>query len=173
MKNYKGNYVVVDVETDGPIIGLNSIVCFGAVLIDKNFNISETFYGECKPLSNKYELEALSISGFTRKEHLGFKNPQDVFLEFRNWLQKNIDGQPTLFSDNNGFDASWINYYFHYFLGNNPFGYSSRRIGDLFCGYNKNLKFQWKKFRKTKHTHNPVDDATGNAEALIYLLKQF
>ena len=28
----------------------------------------------------------------------------------------------------------------------------------------------WKKFRKTKHTHNPVDDAKGNAEALKHIL---
>jgi hypothetical protein len=27
----------------------------------------------------------------------------------------------------------------------------------------------FKHLRKTKHTHNPVDDARGNAEALIYL----
>jgi hypothetical protein len=26
---------------------------------------------------------------------------------------------------------------------------------------------EWKKFRITKHTHNPVDDAVGNAEALL------
>jgi len=25
---------------------------------------------------------------------------------------------------------------------------------------------EWKKFRVTEHTHNPVDDARGNAEAL-------
>ena len=26
---------------------------------------------------------------------------------------------------------------------------------------------QWKHLRITKHTHNPVDDARGNAEALL------
>jgi hypothetical protein len=25
----------------------------------------------------------------------------------------------------------------------------------------------------TKHTHNPVDDARGNAEALLYLFKKY
>jgi len=30
------------------------------------------------------------------------------------------------------------------------------------------LNQEWKrKYRKTKHTHHPVDDAKGNAEALI------
>ena len=26
---------------------------------------------------------------------------------------------------------------------------------------------EWKKYRVTRHTHNPVDDARGNAEALL------
>ena len=30
----------------------------------------------------------------------------------------------------------------------------------------------WKKRRETAHTHNPVDDARGNAEALRWILKQ-
>lgn len=30
------------------------------------------------------------------------------------------------------------------------------------------LNQEWKRlYRKTKHTHNPVDDAKGNAEALL------
>jgi len=28
---------------------------------------------------------------------------------------------------------------------------------------------QWKHLRKTAHTHNPVDDAKGNAEVLLYM----
>jgi hypothetical protein len=29
----------------------------------------------------------------------------------------------------------------------------------------------WKKYRKTSHTHNPVDDAMGNAEAILEFQK--
>ena len=32
------SYIVVDVEADGNLLGLNSMVCFGAVLIDKEGN---------------------------------------------------------------------------------------------------------------------------------------
>jgi hypothetical protein len=31
----------------------------------------------------------------------------------------------------------------------------------------------FKALRKTKHTHHPLDDATGNAEALLVMLKEF
>jgi hypothetical protein len=33
----------------------------------------------------------------------------------------------------------------------------------------KNFKF----LRKTRHTHNPVDDAVGNAEALLALKNEY
>ena len=58
-------------------------------------------------------------------------------------------------------------YYFHVFYGSNPFGWSSRRIGDLYCGMVKDTFAQWKHLRVTKHTHHPVDDARGNAEVLL------
>ena len=60
------------------------------------------------------------------------------------------------------------NYYFHRFAGRNPFGFSGRRIGDLYAGLVKDASkaTEWKKYRVTKHTHDPVDDARGNAEAL-------
>ena len=71
-------------------------------------------------------------------------------------------------SCNVAFDWQFINYYFHRFLGRNPFGFSGRRIGDLYAGLVKDASkaSEWKKYRVTKHTHNPVDDARGNAEAL-------
>src|SRR5207253_7684492 len=66
------------------------------------------------------------------------------------------------------FDWQFINYYFHRFVGHNPFGFSGRRIGDLYAGLVKDASkaTEWKKYRVTAHTHNPVDDARGNAEAL-------
>jgi hypothetical protein len=52
-------------------------------------------------------------------------------------------------------------------LGRNPFGWSSRRIGDIYCGFKNDMYANWKYLRDTKHTHNPVDDAKGNAEAIL------
>jgi len=166
----KQKFVVVDIESDGPLQGINSIVCFGAIIVEPT--LTKTFYGQCRPISKVYNAEALAISGFTRKEHESFEEPKVVFERFDKWLRENIQGQPVLFSDNNGYDASWVNWYFHYFLNKNPFGWSSRRIGDLFCGFEKDLYYKWKQHRISKHTHDPVDDARGNAEALLYLLNK-
>lgn len=166
------SYIVVDVESDGPIIGKNSMVCFGAVLIGKDGNLNETFYGQTKPISNNYNPDALAISGFSRAEHLNFDNPQKVMNDFRYWIESNSKGKPILISDNNGYDASWINYYFLDQINENPFGWSSRRIGDMYAGFMNDPYYRWKKHRITKHTHDPVDDAKGNAEALLYLISK-
>lgn len=166
-------YIVVDVESDGPLLGVNSMVCFGAVLVDKEGKFDKTFYGQTAPISSIYNPEALAISSFSREEHKNFDDPVHTMQDFQLWLSE--FNKPTLVSDNNGYDASWINYYFHRFVGSNPFGWSSRRIGDMFCGFMNDGKYQWKKHRdneKYPHNHNPLSDAKGNAEALLYLVNQ-
>jgi hypothetical protein len=156
---------VTDVESDGQIIGKHSVVCFGVVKLTPE--LDTTFYGQMKPISEEWIPSALEVSGFSREEHRTFPEPEYVMKTFADWLNKHSVGKPVLISDNNGYDASWINYYFHVYCGKNPFGWSSRRIGDLYCGMVKDTFAQWKHLRVTRHTHNPVDDAMGNAEALL------
>jgi hypothetical protein len=76
-------------------------------------------------------------------------------------------------SDNNAFDWQFINWYFHHFLSENPFGYSSTNLGSLYKGLVKDMRQNFKHLRKTRHTHNPVDDARGNAEALLQIKEKF
>lgn len=164
------SYFIVDCESDGPIPNKYSLVCFGAVVVEPK--VVRNFYGKTKPISNEWIPEALAVSGFTREQHLTFDDPKEVFEKFRAWvLSNNSNGRPMFFSDNLAYDWQWVNYYFHYYLGENPFGYSGRRIGDIYCGLTKDMRARWKHLRQTTHTHNPVDDATGNAEALNTILQ--
>lgn len=162
------SYIVVDVEADGEIPHKYSMVCFGAVIVEPS--LSKTFYGETKPISDKFVPDALAVSGFSRQQHLNFDEPKRVMEDFAVWLEQNSVGRPIFISDNLAFDWQWINWYFHWFVGKNPFGFSGRRIGDLYCGMKMDtgLNSEWKKlYRKTRHDHNPVNDAKGNAEALL------
>ena len=124
------SYIVVDVESDGEypdtLTGY-SMVCFGAVVVEPS--LSKTFYGKTAPISNNWEPEALSSSGFSRTEHVSFNNPQEVMKSFYDWVIHNSKGRPIFISDNLAYDWSFINWYFHKFIGENPFGYSGRRIG--------------------------------------------
>jgi hypothetical protein len=159
--------VMVDVEADGPIPGDYSMVCFGAVIVEPELN--RTFYGRLKPVSERFIPDALAVSGFTREECLAFDDPQQVMADFKQWLTTNCKGRTLFISDNNGFDWQFINWYFHHFLGNNPFGFSSTNLGSLYKGMQRDTFVNFKHLRKTKHTHNPVDDARGNAEALLQM----
>lgn len=159
------SWFVVDVEADGQVPGLYSMVSFGVVRVDEN--LDKTFYGQVKPITDTWDERALSISGFSREEHEQFDDPSYVMLELDTWLMVNSKGRPVMLSDNIAFDWQFINYYFHRYLGRNPFGYSGRRIGDMYCGMMKDSFAKWKHLRKTKHTHHPVDDAKGNAEAIL------
>lgn len=166
-------HIVVDVESDGPIIGAHSMVCLGAVVLSRE--LDNTFYGQTAPISDFYNPEALAISGFTRDEHLGFPEPTVSMILFRDWLndiKKETRGNVILWSDNNGYDASWVNHYLLRYAGENPFGWSSRRIGDVFCGLTGDPYYRWKSRRDNKrfpHNHDPLSDALGNATALLWL----
>jgi hypothetical protein len=78
-------------------------------------------------------------------------------------------GHAIFISDNNGFDWQFINWYFHHFTGSNPFGFSSTNLGSLYKGVVKDMRASFKHLRKTRHTHHPVDDARGNAEAMLQI----
>lgn len=158
---------VVDVEADGPCPGLYSMVSIGVVRVDRE--MQTTFKATFAPISRNWIPDALAISHIDRDTHEGYPEPMTGMLEFSRFLKQNSDGYPTFVSDNVAFDWQWVNYYFHRYLENNPFGYSGRRIGDLYSGLERDFKAsnRWKKLRKTAHTHDPVDDARGNVEALI------
>ena len=162
-------YISVDVEADGPCPSIYSMISFGAVLVR---DTSQFFYGKLKPVSDLWIPEALAVSGFTREQTMQFDDPKTVMERFGVWLNMVSDKESPIFlSDNNGFDWQFINWYFWKFTGKNPFGFSSQNLGSLYKGCERDVFRNFKHLRTTKHTHNPVDDAKGNAEALVKMKK--
>ena len=163
---------VVDVETDGPAPGLYSMVCFGAVLVDRG--LTQRFKGHCAPISANWKPEALAVSGYTREQHAEFEQPELAMARFCAWLRERNEGKMVMLSDNPTFDGAFINYYMHAFVGDNPFGHSARRLGDFCAGLERGWVSgrAYRALRKTPHSHDPVDDAVGNAEAFVALCDQ-
>ena len=93
-------YVMVDIESDGPIPGDYSMVCFGAVIVGPG--LDRTFYGQLKPISENFIPEALAVSGLSRQDCLAFPEPKQVMEQFKGWLQSNSRGRLLFISDNNG-----------------------------------------------------------------------
>ena len=152
--------IFVDCEAYGgaPITG--QLTEFGAVAYPK----LDTFHGVIVKSSPDPDNPAVPLpAGPVNHEHA-----HDVFVDFQAWLYQVCGNERPIFvSDNVAYDWQWINDGFHRYLGQNPFGHSGRRISDYYAGLRNDWSItqKWKHLRVTKHDHNPVHDALGNAEA--------
>lgn len=167
-------HIVLDVESDGPCPGLYNLISFGLVCVG---DPAQSFLGEVAPvLDNPGIAAAREVSGVSFEIQKTYRAPEQVMSEAKSWLDQ-IAGpgrRPIFWSDNPAFDWQFWNWYCHKYLGANPAGFSARRIGDLDAGRRGEPlnTSAFKKRRETAHTHNPVDDARGNAEALRWILEQ-
>jgi hypothetical protein len=154
--------VLVDVEATGISPNSGVMTEFGAV----EFKSRATFHGilwESEPDPENPAKPVVTGKHFDEEK---------VMRKFRLWLDEVSSGRPIFVSDNPAYDFMWITFYFDRHLAHNPFGHSGRRISDFWAGlqgdwYNTQ---KWKSLRVTKHDHNPVNDAMGNAEALATLI---
>lgn len=160
-----------DCEADGPCPGLFSMLEIGLVKFTPE--LDTTFWSSLKPVTDSYDEGALGSIGMTREQTLAFSDPEQAIKDMAEFVESTTVGRPVFISDNPGFDWSFVNYYCHYYLGRNPFGFSSRRIGDFYSGLKRDFfaASKWKRLRVTKHSHNALDDAKGNAEAFASIVK--
>lgn len=152
------NYIFVDVEARGTSPVNGTMTEFGAV----HEKTLKTFHGVLFLGSPDPENPAIPIvEGRVNDD-------KDIAQYFIAWLNE-VGGKerPVFISDNVAYDWQWIAGMFDKAGLPNPFGHSGRRISDFWAGLNHNFgeTQSWKRFRKTKHDHNPVNDAMGNVEA--------
>jgi hypothetical protein len=163
-------YLFVDCEAYGPCPSLGRLTEFGAVECVGR----QSFYG---PIQKSRPSVATPVGPepvalLSDGEYL--VKVVSVMQLFNAWLRG--FASPYVFvSDNPAFDWQWINDAFWRSGIPNPFGHSARRIGDFYAGLVQDLRAasKWKKLRRTKHTHHPVDDAMGNAEAFEAMCTQY
>jgi hypothetical protein len=167
-------HIVLDVESDGPCPSLYNMISFGLVCVG---DPAQSFLGEVAPvIDNPGIAAAREVSGVSFETQQTYRAAELVMADAKDWLG-DIAGagkRPIFWSDNPAFDWQFWNWHCHKFLGDNPAGFSARRIGDFDAGRRGEPlnTSAWKKRRETSHTHNPVDDARGNAEALRWILQQ-
>lgn len=162
----------LDVEADGPCAGLYSMLSFGLVPLAAP---ERGFYTTLAPITDRFEESALAVCRWTRQQTLGFTPAEDAMAAFGRWFaQEPVTGRPVIWSDNPAFDWQFFNHYCHRFTGGNPFGHSARRIGDYWAGLQGNPRDtqRWKALITEPHTHNALEDARGNAGALVQILRR-
>jgi hypothetical protein len=163
------NGLVIDVEATGPHPVDFSMIQIGAA--DLN---GATFSAKMRPRADtSYDRGAMKAIGVTWEEAMTWPDPVTQTRLFAEFLADTYgNNRVTTWSDNPAFDWQFVNAYLHMYTGSNPLGFSMRRIGDLYAGHKQDARQanSWKKLRDTKHTHDALDDALGNAEALKKIL---
>ena len=133
MTNNNECFISVDVETAGPIPGEYSMLSLGACVVGRR---DEGFYVELKPLNDKAVADALKVTGFDLAD-LGKTGERSevAMAKLRDWVVGACAGKKAVFVGfNAGFDWSFVNWYFHRFLGENPFGFAPLDIKSYYMG---------------------------------------
>ncbi|AKH37828.1 MULTISPECIES: 3'-5' exonuclease [Nitrosomonas] len=164
-------FISVDVETSGPIPGKYSLLTIGACVV---FDDTMTFTCKLKPTNRNADPEALAITGLSLDtlEREGIAAAEAIQM-FYDWVLHvaGSDGTPIFVGFNAAFDWSFINYYFHYYIDKNPFGFAALDIKSLYMGFTKCSWDQTKSSQISSNlkpkliaTHDALQDARYQAE---------
>jgi len=161
--------IFVDCEAYGNAPEVGQLTEFGMV----DYDTFDTFHGIIIPSKPSKENPAIPERTTLNSAAID-RVSKEVYENCYKWLLLHKSkGSWVFVSDNVAFDWQWINHGFWKYFGSNPFGHSGRRIGDFYAGLQNDFHAtqKWKRLRKTKHDHNPVHDALGNAEAFKRIMK--
>lgn len=155
--------IFIDVEASTPTPMTGVMTEIGAV----DYTTRKTFYGQLWEFNPHPDIPALPVPTIELGEQI-------VMESFNSWL-KGWNERVVMVSDNPAYDFMWVASYFDKFGIKNPLGFSARRIGDYWAGLRGSWgdSSGWKKYRKTTHDHNPVNDAMGNVEAFEAISKKY
>lgn len=164
-------YISVDIEAVGPIPGVYSMVALGACVVARPH---DSYYVEIAPINDDFVPEALRVSGLSLDQLRQTGTPPDLAMRsFAHWIAETSKKQvPVFVGFNAAFDWSFVNWYFHRYIGSNSFGISGIDIKSYYMG---KTGCSWDDTRSSKikeqlqpleydQTHNALDDAIAQAE---------
>ncbi len=170
MKNKDEIIVSTDIETNGPIPGVYSMLSLGSAAFTKNKELISTFEANFNLLPDAIEdpdtMRWWSTQQEAWDEHR--KNTQDpkiIMENYVNWLGS-LPGKPVFVAYPAGFDFLFVYWYLIKFTGKSPFSFSALDIKSyasalLKCNYRdavkRNMPGTW--FDDLPHTHKALDDA--------------
>lgn len=180
-------FVSVDVEMDGPCAGLNSMLSWGAAAFDlrrgvlgvEECNLELLEGAEPDPRTqefwNRNEANRRAYDA-TRVDPV---HPRAAMVKLAKFARHHANGRRATFAGYPAsYDFSQVNYYFHRFLGENPFGWQAF---DFKSGAMMALKIPFlqvskrrfpKRWRPTgpRGGHVARYDALNQAEQMIHML---
>lgn len=170
-------YISVDIEAAGPVPGEYSMLSLGACVVTAP---EITFYTEFKPINDHFVLAALKVGGLTLEQlAITGRPPAEAMRAFDHWIREAANNRtPVFVGFNASFDWAFVNWYFHVFLGENPFGIGALDIKAYYMGLagclwrettSRQLPQQFQPTHQS--THNALDDAIAQAQIFRKLLE--
>lgn len=175
-------YFSIDIETDGPCPGINSMLSLGAVAMSEASGVMSEFTVNLETLPEASPNERTTRdfwSRFPAEYELTRQNtkpPLEAMNEFRTWV-RSLGGVSVAVAFPAGFDFSWMWYYLNRFGSDSPFSHSCIDIKTLaWCllggNYRHATKRNWPRrwFSALPHTHVAIDDAREQGETFLHML---
>jgi hypothetical protein len=176
-------YVSTDVETDGPIPGVYSMLSIGsaAYTAEKEylggFTVNlETLPGASQhPETMKWWESQSEAWAACRREPLA---PEDAMRKYLAWL-KALPGAPVFVAYPAAFDFMFVCWYLNRFAGENPFGWHALDIKtfamaltgrDFLDTVKRNMPRNW--FDDLPYTHKALDDAVSQGALFCNMLAE-
>lgn len=175
-------YISTDVEADGKIPGVNSMLSFASAA-----------YTQAKELVSTFSANLLQLPGAepdpdtmkwwkTQPEawKLCRENPEEpavVMKRYHDWLT-DFRMRPVFVGYPAAYDFMWVYWYLIRFIGNSPFSHSALDIKTMAMillkkpyreSVKKNMPKQW--FDNLPHTHKALDDAIEQGAWFCNMLK--
>lgn len=183
-------YISADIESDGPVPGTYSMLSFGLAAVatfdgeqvrrlDARSNAK---YWELKPITHRFDEEALAVNGLDRERLLRLgERPETAMPAAAHWVDAVAAGRrPILVAYPVAFDWMFLHWYFETFVGSSPFGHSSCvDIRSLYMGvaavrFGESSKNAMPAdlLPRTTHTHHALEDAIEQGQLFVNILER-
>lgn len=178
---YKEIYISTDIEADGPIPAIYSMMSFGSAAYDQDGNLLDTFSRNLLPYPGaiqdpdtmlfwKRNADAYAATQVDRVD------PGVAMLDYDQWLSQY--DRPVFVSMPAGFDFTFIYWYLVRFTGKSRFSWAALDIKTMaFATLDKpfrkctkaNFPHTW--FSNKPHTHVALDDALEQGDLFFNIKK--
>jgi hypothetical protein len=175
-------YVSTDVETDGPIPGVYSMLSFGSAAYLADKTLLDTFTANLEVLPTA--IQDPGTMAWWAQEPEAWQAcrenrlpPDIVMRDYVDWLTS-LPGKPVFVGYPAAFDFMFVYWYLIRFTGASPFSHSALDMKSYACALlktpyrestKKNMPREW--FEEFPHTHQSLDDAIEQGALFCNMLK--
>lgn len=131
-------WIMVDIETSGPVIGIHSMTELGAVAGSVQEGIVDRFEALIRPVGTAV---VASADSFEKAEKEGVP-PAEAMKRFATWSAPFLKKKALFVARPAAFDWPWIVWYAWTYLGENPFGFKAVCASSWFQAKGKKFDVQ-------------------------------